>query len=100
MDLAPSIKRVFDEAVHQSIVSRNDGKVALCSYFFFTRHNASQSSSHIILISIREFCKQYQIKTEEDLRKYCADKELKFELKVNSTDGRSRVDSVYEKLKN
>ena len=98
-ELAQSIKIAFEKVVQQSIVSRNDGKVALCCYVFFSRHNANQASSHINVISIRKFCKQYQIKTEEDLRKHCAAKEIKFELKVNSTDCRSRADPVYEKIK-
>jgi hypothetical protein len=96
---AQSIKTVFEKVIQQSIVSRNDGKVALCCYVFFSRHNASQASSHINVISIRQFCKQYQIKTEQDLRKHCAAKDVKFQLKVNSTDCRSRADPVYEKIK-
>ena len=81
--LEKTAQMIFSKVIIQSSKSRNDGKVALCCYTFFSRTNASLATSHCEVISVRKFCNQYQIKSEMDFINYCKSKGCHFEPSLN-----------------
>ena len=68
----------FKKVIDPSVNSRNDGQIALCCYSFFTRYSKHHSENHLgPFQSIRAWANENWIKTDEDLKRYWKDQNLK-----------------------
>ena len=88
--LESAAQAIYKKVIKQALDSRNSGKVAICCYTFFTRSMAGQAEEHEEVISTKEFCKQYQIKTEMDFINHCKSKNLTSDPQLNITHCRRK----------
>ena len=85
-----SSRTIFKKVIEQALESRNSGKVSLCCYVFFSRSKADLAKEHEKVMSVRDFCKQYQIKTEMDFINHCRAKGADWEPQLNNSHCRKR----------
>jgi len=96
--LEQAAKTIFKRVLDTAKTSKNTGKVAICCYSFFTRAKAESTDQHETVISAREFCKQYQIKTEMDFINHCKSQHLLSDPQLNGIQCRKKDKKTEEIL--